>query len=464
MPYEVFSPLMRCADIHGEHSTLRCVAACFNEILEQRGEEIPRWRTTGKTIHVICKVDREGKLQDFGPREKDLVARLELPTESVMFDKPGITTFHNFAKLLYEAARLIPVTKINLDGMFEYSAKDEHFWSTDAGKGQALAYAQQVAFAVELSLKALLEASGKFVTVPERDWQTHDLAKLYELLDEEAQEHLEQRWRSLQSQERDYETLLKFLIATRNLYMDWRYIPSLTSADLSMDIQVMLNVSHIVLELTESLLRKDFPVSIKTEVVPQTRADSDSTDDDPVPEYVWVKGTVLSVNIPDGFEPHSQVEVIVEPEFYFKGLRASYPENDVVAHFRKADVEQYFQMEGKKVSVVGWVTDTEPFILKNAQPNDLLNREASYTTEERTLRGSVYNLAVREDSYKRFSKITLVLRDSTYFSDVDCLFVTEEERANVSDIQPGCEVTIRGQVALLNGRPVSLVRPTIVDR
>ena len=144
-------------------------------------------------------------------------------------------------------------------------------------------------------------------------------------------------------------------------------------------------------------------------------------DDAPVPEYVWVKGTVLSVNIPDSFDPHSQVEVVIQPNFYMKGLGASYPDNEVFAYVRKADVERYFQTEGEEVSMVGWVTDVEPFILKNAQPNDVLNREASYTTEERTLRGSVYNLVGREDSYKRFSKITLVLRDSTYFSDVDCL-------------------------------------------
>ena len=157
------------------------------------------------------------------------------------------------------------------------------------------------------------------------------------------------------------------------------------------------------------------------------------------------------------------MEVVIQPNFYMKGLGASYPDNEVFAYVRKADVERYFQIEGEEVSMIGWVTDVEPFILKNAQPNDVLNREASYTTEERTLRGSVYNLVGREDSYKRFSKITLVLRDSTYFSDVDCLFITEEEQASVSDIQLGSEVMISGQVTLLNGRPVSLVRPTVMD-
>ena len=130
---------MRCADIHGEHSDMRGAAACYNEILEQRGGEIPTWRSTGKTVHVICKVDREGNLQNFGPREKRLATLLKLPLEAVMSEKPGITTFHNFANLFYEAARLIPVSGIKLDGMFDYSAKEEHFWSTDAGIGQALA-------------------------------------------------------------------------------------------------------------------------------------------------------------------------------------------------------------------------------------------------------------------------------------------------------------------------------------
>ena len=91
-------------------------------------------------------------------------AALHLDPKSTATEVPGITTFSHLAKMYYEASILIPVSGINLKGMFDHHGKDRHFWNTDAGKGQALAYAQQAAFTLELSLKAYLEVLGKLAS------------------------------------------------------------------------------------------------------------------------------------------------------------------------------------------------------------------------------------------------------------------------------------------------------------
>ena len=96
--------------------------------------------------------------------------------------------------------------------------------------GQAFVFAQQIVFTVELALKALLEANGKLLTVPPNTWQTHDLVELFNLLDTEEQRTLEQRWKSLpSSHNQSHKNLFDLLSATKNHYMDWRYIPTLTS-------------------------------------------------------------------------------------------------------------------------------------------------------------------------------------------------------------------------------------------
>ena len=89
------------------------------------------------------------------------------------------------ARMYYEALKLIPVSSIHLDSILDQKNKGSHFWSTDAGIGQALAYAQQAAFTLELSLKAYLEVLGKLSSPKLRDrrqWQSHKLVHLFKLL------------------------------------------------------------------------------------------------------------------------------------------------------------------------------------------------------------------------------------------------------------------------------------------
>ena len=165
MPFEVFSPFMRCAEIHGTHGHLSDAAACYNQITTVRSGTVPTWTSSGKYIHVISKVDRHGNILDFTPRDEAQAKFLGLPPAALVTEKPGIMSFSQYAKFYYEASRLIPISSLNLEGMFNYEAKGKHYWTTDAGIGHALACTQQAAFTLELSLKALLEETGKLGSV-----------------------------------------------------------------------------------------------------------------------------------------------------------------------------------------------------------------------------------------------------------------------------------------------------------
>ena len=464
MPFEVFSPLMRCADIHGAHVRLSDAALCYNQIGTVKGGNIPTWTSSGKYIHVVAKLDRNGNFLDFTPRDESQAKSLGLPPEALLIQRPGITTFSEYANVYFEASRMIPISSFNLQGMFDYEARDKHYWATKAGMGQALSCAQQVAFTLELSLKALLEQTGKLITVCKKAWQTHDLVALHCLLDPSERQLLQRRWQAMPLAERSHHsTLLDFLKATKNLYVDLRYIPTLKSANLSMDTQAMMNASCMVLTLSEELAWQHSPILPKVSVTTTGPLTGDGVGGAVERHSVMIKGVVISVKIPDDFDPNGSVEVVIHPTQYFNGLEKIPIDYDVTATFRKCDVESYFGLEGEEVELGGWVTAAEPSVLKRAQHVNRVNREASYKVDTRTLKGQAYNLVVRESSYRDSTRVTLVLRDMTFYSDVECLFVTEEEKIVAESLQLGAEVTIRGHVMLLNGRPVSLVGPSLMS-
>ena len=464
MPFEVFSPLMRCLELHGAHVGLSDAAACYNQIDKVRDGSIPTWKSSGKYIHVIAKVDRHGNILGFTTRDENQAMILGLPPQALLTRRPGITRFSEYAKMYYEASRPIPISYLNLQGMFDDGARGKHYWTTEAGIGHALACVQQVAFTLELSLKALLEESGKLVTVPNKDWQTHDLVALHGLLDSQEQQLLQQEWRALPLSERsNYNSLLDFLTAVRSLYMDLRYIPALKSANLSVDAHAMMNASLIILTRSESMAFQHSPLKPKVTISTTFQPTGDGVDGTVDRQNVMVKGIVRSVKIPNDFDPNALVEAVIHPTCYFNGLEPIAFVDEVTASFRRCDVESYFGLEGEEVVLGGWVTADEPSILKHAQHVGQDNLEASYRVETRTLKGQVYNLVVRETSYTDSTRVTLILRDMTFLNDVECLFITEGERIAVGNVELGAEVTICGEVALLNGRPVSLVGPSIVN-
>ena len=466
MLYEVFSPFTRCAEIHGAHLNLKDAADCHAQIAEQRDGDMPLYKSSGKYIHVIAAVDEDGNQQAFTDQEIREWKTLALPAEAVLTEKERITTFYNVAKMYHEALQLVLVSSIDLAGIFDYENKDKHFWSTDAGIGQALAYAQQAVFTLEISLKALLEIHGKLVRIPReqrQNWKTHDLIKLFGLLDEEERQRLEQKWMSLSSTHYcPYNTFFNFLTAIRKSYTTWRYIPDLTSTDLSIDINLLSNSSGIVLDIAALSLQENSP--FKIEFTSQTNSGMDNADATLIPRETMVEGLVRSVAIPADFDPNAAVEVVIQPELYYNGSSVINPDRDVIARFRKSQVEAYYCIEGEKVALVGYSTDAVPHILESASHRDLFKREPSYTFEYYTLRGSVYNLVRSADMYGRLTKANLILQSSTFLNHIDCLFITDEERAKIADLQLGDEITIRGQVTLLNGRPVVLVDPVMVEQ
>ena len=193
MPFEVFNIFSRCSETHGAHSSLEDAAFCFAQLTQRYGGDIPVHPISQKYVYEIAAIDRKGNQGNFLESETQKAAALHLDPKSVATEVPGITTFSHLAKMYYEASRLIPVTGINLKGMFDHHGEDRHFWNTDAGKGQALAYAQQAAFTLELSLKAYLEVLGKLASTDLADirkWRKHELTNLFKLLTDDEKKPL----------------------------------------------------------------------------------------------------------------------------------------------------------------------------------------------------------------------------------------------------------------------------------
>ena len=156
MPYEVRWLFSSCSQLHGSHSRLEDAADCFLDLTHRFGREIPVHPISGKYIYAIVALDEDGNQKEFSDADKNGARQLKLDSRSLIEKFPGITTFLHLSQLYYEAVRWIPISAFNLRDIFEPENKDRMFWSSDAGLGQALAFAHQAIFTVELSLKALL--------------------------------------------------------------------------------------------------------------------------------------------------------------------------------------------------------------------------------------------------------------------------------------------------------------------
>jgi len=161
------------------------------------------------------------------------------------------------------------------------------------------------------------------------------------------------------------------------------------------------------------------------------------------------------VTIPDGFDPYSIVEVVIDSDQH---------EDEVVAQFYKRYVNDYFGLEGGRVSLFGEVREDRPHLLRHAKHWGELPRNSGYTSERRTLKGYVYDIKIVHSAYGLPGKVNLALRDETYFTQVECFFVTDEERDHLKEINPGDKVLIHGNVTLLNGQPILMVEPKRIER
>ncbi len=459
MPFEVFSLFSRCSKIHGAHSSLEDAAGCFTQVTQRYGADIPVHPDSQKYIHCIVAIDKNGNQKSFSNLDLERASELSLDPKSFAAKSPGITTFSQLARVYCEASRLIPLPDIKLKGMFDYQAKDRHFWTSDAGKGQALAFAQQAAFTLELSLKAYLEVLGKLAspdTADARKWKTHKLVDLFKLLTDDEKKQLEEWWNHSDTKRTHFHGSLQcFLSESNRLYETWRYITDLTSPDLSIDIPKLLSASDFLLSAASRVHKTSSP--IKVNVTTTTYPSSDVDDGSPAPRYAQtlVEGRVRAVNIPDGYDPLSIVELVIDADGH---------EDDVIAQFYRRSVENYYGFEGKRVALFGNIREDRPHLLLHSSHLDEPKREDRYASERRTLKGSIHDIRTVHPAEGKPGKLDLSLWDETYFTQVDCFFVTDKEREQLREFNLGDTILISGCVTLLNGQPVVLVQPTHIEK
>ena len=459
MPYEVFNIFSGCSETHGAHSSLEDAATCFAQLTQRYGGDIPVHPISQKYVYEIAAIDRKGNQRNFSKPERVKAAALHLDPKSVATDVPGITTFSHLAKMYYEASSLIPVSSINLKGMFDHQGRDRHFWNTDAGKGQALAYAQQAAFTLELSLKAYLEVLGKLASTDLGDiqkWRKHELTDLFNLLTGDEKKQMEEWWNLSDAKRIHFKgTFQEFLSASNNLYMKWRYITDLKSPDLSIDIPMLLSAADFLLSASDRVFRKSSP--IKVNITTTTNASTEDSEGRPTPRSTTtlVEGRVRTVNVPDGFDPFSIVELVIDSDRH---------EHEIIAQFYRRSVKDYYGLEGERVALIGEVREDQPFVLSHPNHLNEPNREPVYTTERRTLRGSIHDMRVVHSAYGLSGKVDLALWDETFFTQVECFFVSDEERDQLKGINLGDKILIRGCVTLLNGQPMLLAGPHRIKR
>ena len=348
MPFEVFNIFSRCSERHGAHSSLEDAAYCFAQLTQRYSGDIPVHPVSQKYVYWIVAIDRKGNQRNFSTPERENATAPRLDPKSVATDIPGITTFSHLAKMYSEASRMIPVSGINLRGMFDHHGENRHFWNTNAGKGQALAYAHQAAFTLELSLKAYLEVLGKLASTNPADirkWRKHELTSLFKLLTDDEKKQLEEWWNQSDAKRVHFKgSFREFLSDSAKRYMRWRYITDLKSADLSIDIPMLLSASDFLLSASDRVFRKRSP--IKVNITTTTHPSTEEADGRPTPRSVptLVEGRVRALNIPDGFDPHGIVELVIDSDQH---------EEEVIAHFYKRNVKDYVGLQGERVSLVG---------------------------------------------------------------------------------------------------------------
>ncbi len=457
MPFEIFSFIpffTRCSEIHGSHRSLREAASCLSEITEQRDSPLPEHPVTGRYIHAIAKVDRHGNQISFQMGELQAAMELGLEPKSLLTHKPAVTNINNLANLYFNALGSIPMLEVNLDLLFEYEDRNRHFWATDAGRGQSLAYILQAAFTLELCLKAVLESSGRLAELLDdesEDWKTHRPVKLFELLEEQEQQKLELFWAQQSREERHFDgSYINFLESVDDLYLGLRYLQrDLKGVNPRVEIAGLLSASGVALSVANQVFRDRLPIKFNTTIQQVIDPDRAKT------RELFIEGVVRSFSIPDGFDPHSPVDAVIDTD---DGKEIT------VNLFRKMEVERYHGIEGARIAFEAYVREDEPSVIEYARllyRSEDTTAKPSYAQEQGIVSGSVYNLEGCEFVPGQRA-VRLILDDDTYFSRVDCIFSTKEELEQLTNVRLGQHVLVRGQVSLRNGRPIIVLGPEIL--
>ena len=250
-------------------------------------------------------------------------------------------------------------------------------------------------------------------------------------------------------------------ITLRPYWSAWRYIPERKDSNLSADLRPIVAACEILLDTSRFMFRRDYPLKprITTEII------SSGQEQDQSQEYmpIIVSGTVTLVNDPEGFDPHSIVEVTMETDEF--GL--------LTLEVLKRNPEQYYGLKGRKITVGGYYSPDCPVVVRSQNILAIDDKEGGdthYSVETRVLQGTIYDV-IRPKRPDHQDMVNLFLQNETYFTMVQCLFLTREEQGQITgaldsgeQLHLGDRISVRGQVTLKNGVPVVLVGPNSVYR
>ena len=313
-----------------------------------------------------------------------------------------------------------------------------------------MAYIQQALFTLELCLKALLETTGQLVKIPDGKWKQHPPTTLFKLLNRETRKRVEQLWARLANEVGPQDgTFEAFLRSIDDMYNSWRYIPERKDANLSVDLRPVVVACKVALETSQVMFRRDSP--FKPRITWRTISGGQGPDNSAQYVPIYVAGTVTSVSIPEGFDPHSLVELAIETEEY----------GQLTAEVARRYPQKYHGLKGRKVLVNGYYTHNRPVVVRELQRISIDGDEG---------RSPSYDVTKPKSPYP-VDTVNLLLEDETYFTMVQCLFLTREEQEQIAGtldsgehLQFGDRIAIRGRVTLQDGLPVVLVGPKSIKR
>lgn len=444
--------------MHERHSSLEAAKVCFGELTRQYTGSIPVHPISQQFIYKMIAIDRKGNQRNYTRDEREEARKLNLDLRSYEPDLPGITTFYRMAYLYYEALKQSSLTTVNLNGLVDRSSRSHHFWSTDAGIGQALFHVQHALLTLEFALKAYLEGLGKIGTVGKEDRQkirTHELKRLFNLLTADEKQRLEKDWSSSDIR-RNYfrRTFQELLLSYNKQYEKWRYVTDLTATETKLiaDLPLLVGASEFLLSASLHQLKERSPYSVHVTVTTSTVTnDGDMT----IPSVTtMVGGTVRSVVVPDSYDPQSRVKVLIDSHQH---------DQPISVYFFKRDAGHYYGLEGEHVSLFGEISEDQPYLLKSPEYLEPPKRPQSYTSERLTLFGSIYDMRIVYPPFGLTKKIALSLYDKTFFTQVECFFVTDQERDYLRGFNLGDHILIGGLVTLLNGVPMLLIGPHHIE-
>ena len=278
---------------------------------------------------------------------------------------------------------------------------------------------------------------------------------LFNFLEADEKKRLEEWWVHREDRDSYKETLADFLSEYSDLDVQWRYLTDQKTVDISLDIRRLSMAALFLIRASDRLWRESSP--LKPKITFETVQDEGNGEAAGRPNIISTveKGKVLSVDIPNCFDPNSFVEVVIASDR---------EEETLTVRYRRSLVAEYFGLKrGDEVFVAGYRKESEPRFLYFDKYIDGSPAKGKYSVQHGTFRGIVYDLRQSIPVFGRSSKVHLNLYIETYFCLVDCLFITSDERKLLNNLNLGDKILVSGMVTLLDGKPITLVDPSSVE-